>query len=177
MEVKIERAENGRLYQVRGSKRCVIWTPQMEADMRRFFPTSSNEEMAGILGITISQVSFKANKMNLHKDREYMQVMLADHARRASAASNNKGRKRSREFVENLHRKRKEWLQREKEKGTYIHQGSIPVYCVEDKQTYPSIKHFLIAKGLFDKNNHNIYSIIIQTGQYMGFNLIKKKKR
>ena len=175
METKIERGENGRLYQVRGSQRCVIWTPQMEADMRRFFPTSSNEEMAGILGLTASQIAYKARKMNLSKDGEYMQVMQTENARKASSMANNKGRKPSREFVDNLQKNLREWMKREKERGTYIHNGSIPVYCVEDKQTYPSIKHFLIAKGLFDKNNHYIYTTIKKTGQYKGFNLIKKK--
>lgn len=65
-------AKQGRLVCItRGQKGC-HWSKQMLDDLRRYFPTTKNSELAGILGVSDRTMARKARELGLVKNREWL---------------------------------------------------------------------------------------------------------
>ena len=47
----------------------------MLSDMRRLFPTTRNDELAGVLGLAVRTVVRKAREMGLEKDKEWLRTI------------------------------------------------------------------------------------------------------
>lgn len=60
---------SGRLIEHNGLSRRIFWKKQMLDDLKRFFSTTTNEELAGILGVSIRTVIRKARELGLEKDQ------------------------------------------------------------------------------------------------------------
>lgn len=60
----------GKIMEHKGYATSIHWTPQMIADLRRWFPTTLNEELAGILGVSQRTMIRKARELGLQKNPE-----------------------------------------------------------------------------------------------------------
>lgn len=171
---KIEVGENGRLYIVKGRRRMLKWTPQMLSDLRRFYPTTSNHEMEEILGIRWTVISNKAYKMGIHKSAEYLLRIRREHAMEMGIGNHGIRPKISPQHRERINEGIRRWAERIRNNEGCVHPRSIPIYCAEDKTTYPSMRHFLEAKGMkFDKY---AYDKMQRDGNYRGYTLMRMNK-
>ena len=67
--------DTGKLWLRKGRGRSLVWTSQMLSDMRRLFPTTRNDELAGVLGLAVRTVVRKAREMGLDKDKEWLRTI------------------------------------------------------------------------------------------------------
>ena len=67
--------DTGKLWLRKGRGRSLVWTSQMLSDMRRLFPTTRNDELAGVLGLAVRTVVRKAREMGLEKDKEWLRTI------------------------------------------------------------------------------------------------------
>lgn len=58
----------GKMYEHRGYARRIFWNKQMLDDLKRMFPTTLNEEVAGALGVSLRTMIRKARELGLQKD-------------------------------------------------------------------------------------------------------------
>ncbi len=63
---------SGRLYQKKGNARYIFWSKQMLDDLRRLYPTTTNENMEDILGVGRRTLIRKARELGIEKDAEWM---------------------------------------------------------------------------------------------------------
>lgn len=70
---RVFRADDGRLY-IESKTGCAgfYWTPNMIADLKRYYPISPNREVAEIFGMHVHTIIAKAKELGLTKDKEYM---------------------------------------------------------------------------------------------------------
>lgn len=94
-------ADTGRLYYHKHYARAIFWSPQMLHTMRTMFPTTRNEEMAGILGMSLRTIVRKARAMGLKKDPAWMRDVYNSNRRLAQAAAKVHGN--SGRFVKGQH--------------------------------------------------------------------------
>lgn len=167
---KIEVGENGRLYVVRGTRRYLKWTPQMEADVRRFYPDSSNEEMEEILGVNQAIIRNKAYQMGIHKSSEYLARLRKDQICAMSKMPKNYAHLYTPEHRAKMMEGVRRSVERRKHTD-YTWHSCKRVYCVEDKTTYPSIKAFVLAKGF--KYTSSIYSSMSRQKKWRGYTLVR----
>lgn len=168
---RVERGPDGHLYIVRGKRRILKWTPQMEADMRRFYPDTPNKELAEIMGINRSAIVDKARQMGIRKDSEWLKQMRRENVTMLKPLPKNHSHLYTAEhrakMVEGLRR----YIKRSREQGTYVSSRACKVYCVDDKTTYNSIKQFTEAKQL--PFHTNVYTSLKRTGRIKGYTLVK----
>ena len=79
--------DTGKLWLRNGRGRSLVWTSQMLSDMRRLFPTTKNDELAGIMGVGVRTMVRKARELGLEKDGEWLSGMWRDHVRMAHMMS------------------------------------------------------------------------------------------
>lgn len=68
----VRRNSRGQLIEQRNGARRIYWTGQMLSDLRRWFPTTRNEELAGCLGVSPRTVIRKARELGLEKDEDWL---------------------------------------------------------------------------------------------------------
>ncbi len=59
--------------------------------MRKHYPTTLNEELAGCLNVSIRTLTRKAREMNLEKDKEWLAAVWEERRQLANLASKRKG--------------------------------------------------------------------------------------
>lgn len=62
----------GRLMEHKGMTLRIFWSANMIAALRRHFPTTRNEELAGMLGVSRRTVIRKARELGLEKDPDFL---------------------------------------------------------------------------------------------------------
>ena len=81
----------GRTFIHDGYSTSIFWNTQMIADIKRYFPTTKNDELAGMLGISPRTLIRKARELGLEKDTEWLQGVWEEHRMIAHAISKKKG--------------------------------------------------------------------------------------
>lgn len=74
-KVFIDRS-TGLLMYFDKSVRRIYWTENMLSLLRRHFPHTCNEEVAGMLGVSVSTLNRKVKEPGLKKDKAYIESML-----------------------------------------------------------------------------------------------------
>lgn len=70
--------KDGRVWQHNHLTTRLYWSPQKIADIKRYFPTTINEECAAILGVSVRTLIRKARELGLAKDKEWLKEILRD---------------------------------------------------------------------------------------------------
>jgi len=84
-------AASGMLYDIRNGTRCRHWSRQMIDDLRRLFPTTFNNELAGILGVSPRTMIRKARELGLEKDPQWLAGVWEQRRHWAHMSSRRKG--------------------------------------------------------------------------------------
>lgn len=82
---------DGRLYNHQRYKTMIYWSPQMIADMKRYYPTTLNEELAGILNVSQRTLTRKARELGLEKDRSWLREIWEERRLMAQVESKRRG--------------------------------------------------------------------------------------
>lgn len=69
----------------------IFWSKQMIDDLRRNYPTTRNEELAGLLGVSTRTMIRKARELGLEKDLQWLQGIYKSHLFMANASSRING--------------------------------------------------------------------------------------
>jgi len=72
--------EIGRPIEYHHGQKRLAWTPQMVDDFKRFYPTTKNEELAGIFMVSPSSISRKAKSLGIKKDKVWLNKMNKQNA-------------------------------------------------------------------------------------------------
>lgn len=64
--------KDGKLYEHKGYATRIFWSRQMLDDLRRLFPVTPNEELAGYFGVSLRTLIRKAREINVAKDPEWL---------------------------------------------------------------------------------------------------------
>ncbi len=83
--------KKGRLIEHNGRSHRIYWTKQMLSDIKRMYPTTLNEELAGILGVSQRTLIRKARELGLEKNSQWLLQVWEQHRRMANLASMVKG--------------------------------------------------------------------------------------
>lgn len=83
--------EKQRTYVHKGYSTSIFWSKQMIDDIKRYYPTTKNEELAGMLGVSQSTLIRKARELGLDKDREWLLGIWEERRMIAHAISKKKG--------------------------------------------------------------------------------------
>lgn len=83
--------EKQRTYEHKGNSTSIFWSRQMIDDIKRYFSTTKNEELAGMLGVSQSTLTRKAKQLGLEKDKEWLKGVWAEHRMIAHAIAKKKG--------------------------------------------------------------------------------------
>lgn len=169
-EKRIERGDDGHLYVVQGRRRILMWTPQMLSDLRRYYPDTPNKEMEEIMGIKSHIIIDKAHKIGVYKSSEFLTRMRKEQVLLMRSVPKSRRPPLTPEQLEKMTKGRIASINRKKQEGTYVNHNSKPVYCVEDKAAYPSIKLFFQSKGIHFCTDG--YSRLKRFGRYKGYTLI-----
>jgi hypothetical protein len=73
----------GLLMQHEGLARRIYWSKQMLDDLRRLFPTTKNEDMVDILGVSERTLIRKARELGIYKDKEWQHNNTMRHVKMA----------------------------------------------------------------------------------------------
>lgn len=77
----------GRVMRKKDGVVTIGWSGSMLAELRRLFPVTKNDELAGILGVGVRTMVRKARELGLEKDGEWLSGMWRDHVRMAHMMS------------------------------------------------------------------------------------------
>lgn len=80
-----------RIMEHHGYVTKIHWTPQMIADLKRWFSTTLNEELAEILGVSARTVTRKARELGLNKNPEWLKSIWNERRILAHAESKRMG--------------------------------------------------------------------------------------
>lgn len=83
--------EKGRLMEHRHYSKRIYWSPDMLSLLRREFSTSFNEELAGMLGVSLRTMIRKARELGLTKDPKWLADVWNERRFWAHAMSKKKG--------------------------------------------------------------------------------------
>lgn len=83
--------ETRRLYEHRGYGRSIHWSQQMLDDLRRLYPTTLNDVLAGFLGVSPRTMIRKARSLGLQKDPTWLLSVWNERRQWAHMASRRKG--------------------------------------------------------------------------------------
>ena len=83
--------DSGRVWEHKGYAKRIYWTGQMLSDLRNFYATTKNEELAGMLGVSPRTVVRKARELGLEKDPDWLHGVWDEHRMMAHASSRAKG--------------------------------------------------------------------------------------
>ena len=81
----------GRIVVHKGYSTRIYWSTDMLDYLRRHFPTTLNEELAGCLGVSQRTMIRKARELGLKKDEAWLQQVWDERRRLAQAISKRKG--------------------------------------------------------------------------------------
>lgn len=81
----------GRMVKHEGYSTAIYWSRQMLDYLRRHFATTTNEELAGCLGVGQRTVVRKARELGLRKDQQWLRALWDDHRMMAQSAARRKG--------------------------------------------------------------------------------------
>lgn len=70
--------KKGRLMEIDGRARRIYWSGDMLSLLRREFPTTINEELAGMLGISARSVTRKAAELGLKKNQDWLTKLWSE---------------------------------------------------------------------------------------------------
>lgn len=87
----LSRDENGRIWDHQRYAKSIYWTGQMLSDLKRFYPTTLNEELAEILMVSHRTLTRKARELGLTKDREWLRKIWEERRMLACAKSKQLG--------------------------------------------------------------------------------------
>ena len=68
----------GRVYEHRGYSKRIYWSRQMVDDLKAMYPTTLNEDMAHIVGVSVRTMIRKARELGLRKDAEWLTGVYRD---------------------------------------------------------------------------------------------------
>ena len=68
----VRRGADGRLYEHKGTTPNIYWTGQMLSDLKRWYATTRNTELAECLGVSLRTLIRKARELGLVKDPEWL---------------------------------------------------------------------------------------------------------
>lgn len=83
--------KKGRVMEHKGYSVHIYWSPSMLDYLRRHFPTTLNEELAGCLGVSQRTMSRKARELGLQKDEAWLRQVWEERRRLAHVISKRKG--------------------------------------------------------------------------------------
>ena len=81
----------GRLVEHKGYSTRILWTGNMLSLLKRYYPTTRNEELAELIGVSPRTVTRKARELGLVKDPDWLKEVYNYNRRDAQAASKRKG--------------------------------------------------------------------------------------
>ena len=81
----------GRVMEHDGYALRISWSQQMMDDMRRMYPTTINDELAGYLGVSKRTMIRKARELGLEKDPKWLSAIWEERRQWARMASAAKG--------------------------------------------------------------------------------------
>lgn len=81
----------GRVMEHKGRSTHIFWNGDMLRDLRRHYPRMLNEEVAGMLGVSVRTMVRKARKMGLKKDPAWLAIIWEERRLWAQIASRRKG--------------------------------------------------------------------------------------
>lgn len=79
--------QDGRIYEHRGYSRRLFWSPQMIHELRTMYPTTLNDELAGLLGVSVRTMIRKARELGIEKDQRWLSEVWEERRLMAHAAS------------------------------------------------------------------------------------------
>lgn len=83
----------GRVYEHRGYSKRIYWSRQMVDDLKAMYPTTLNEDMAHIVGVSVRTMIRKARDLGLEKDREWLTGVYRENVRVACCLNKVHGNK------------------------------------------------------------------------------------
>ena len=69
----------------------IFWSKQMIDDLKREYSTTLNEELAGVLGVSVRTMIRKARELGLSKDKQWLNGIYKSHLHMANASSSING--------------------------------------------------------------------------------------
>lgn len=85
------RESDGRIMLHDRYSTSIFWSPQMISDLKRYFPTCTNDECAGILGVSPRTVIRKARQLGISKDPDWLRQIYEERRLMAHIASKKAG--------------------------------------------------------------------------------------
>ena len=80
-----------RAMEHKGAGTRIYWSPQMISELRRWYPTKLNAEVAELLGLSVRTIIRKARELGLVKDPEWLAAIWDERRYWASVARKAKG--------------------------------------------------------------------------------------
>jgi len=87
----IKRGKRGLLYEKKGSVVRIHWTGQMLSDLKRWYATTRNAELAECLGVSLRTLIRKARELGLTKDPDWVRGISKANARTMHAVNKKNG--------------------------------------------------------------------------------------
>ena len=84
-------AATGRTMEHKGYATRIHWSKDMTDYLRRHFPTTTNEELAGCLGVSQRTMVRKARELGLEKDPQWLREIWDERRRIGQAVSRKRG--------------------------------------------------------------------------------------
>lgn len=84
-------SNTGRTYEHIGYVKRIFWSAKMLDDLRRMYPTTLNEELAGYLGVSIRTLIRKARQLGIEKDAKWLSDIWDQRRRMAHFESRRLG--------------------------------------------------------------------------------------
>ena len=81
----------GRLVEHKGCSTRILWSGNMLSLLKRYYPTTRNEELAELVGVSPRTLTRKARELGLVKDPDWLKGVYNYNRRDAQAASKRKG--------------------------------------------------------------------------------------
>ena len=81
----------GRTFVKEGLSRRIYWNPQMLSEIRRLYPTNTNQDVSEYIGVSVRTLIRKARELGLEKDPVWLHKIWEDSRRLAQFESRRKG--------------------------------------------------------------------------------------
>lgn len=159
----------GRITEHKGLSTRIYWSRRMLDDLKRLFPTTKNEELAGVLGVSVRTLIRKARELGIWKSKEWQHAITMEHQKMAEfehrrlghPSSFKKGEhynpegefKKGHQLTTEEKAKQKEALRRYNLRHPYAAKHRCrklmkPVLCEDTGETFPSISDAAASIGV-----------------------------
>lgn len=71
----VSRNDKGQLMEFQNHKKTIYWTGSMLSELKRYYPNTSNAELAELLNVSERTMRRKAKELGLSKSEEYISRM------------------------------------------------------------------------------------------------------